>query len=86
VAMASSLHSGKYQVFREMIVKIRKDADVTQVQLAKELGKPQSYISKIENGERRIDFTEFIEIASILEIDTQQFIKNYQKKTKGIIK
>jgi len=84
--MASSLHSGKYQIFREMIVKIRKDADITQVQLAKELGKPQSYISKIENGERRIDFTEFIEIASILKIDTQQFIKTYQKKAKGIIK
>ena len=84
--MASSLHSGKYQVFREMIVKIRKDGDITQVQLAKELGKPQSYISKIENGERRIDFTEFIEIASILKIDTQQFIKTYQKKAKGIIK
>ena len=84
--MASSLHSGKYQIFREMIVKIRKDADITQVQLAKELSKPQSYISKIENGERRIDLTEFIEIASILKIDTQKFIKTYQKKAKGIIK
>lgn len=84
--MASSLHSGKYQVFREMIVKIRKDADITQVQLAKELSKPQSYISKIENGERRIDFTEFVEIASILGIDMNEFIRSYQKKVKGIIK
>lgn len=84
--MASSLHSGKYQVFREMIVKIRKESELTQVQIAKELGKPQSYISKIENGERRIDFTEFVEIASLLKIDIQQFIKTYQKKTKGIVR
>lgn len=84
--MASSLHSGKYQVFREMIVKIRKDSDITQVQLAKELGKPQSYISKIENGERRIDFTEFIEIAILLKIDIQEFINTYKRKAKAIIK
>lgn len=84
--MASSLHSGKYQVFREMIVEIRKNADITQVQLAKELGKPQSYISKVENGERRVDFTEFIELATALEFDVTEFIKTYRKLTKNIRK
>ena len=40
----------------------RKKADITQEELAKRLDKPQSFISKIESKERRIDIVEFIHI------------------------
>ena len=48
------------------------------MQIAEQLGKPQSFVSKYERGERRLDFTEFIELAYLLEIDVADFVKRYQ--------
>lgn len=51
---------------------------MTQMQVAKLLGQPQSFISKYERGERRLDFTEFVELTDILEIDVPTFVTSYQ--------
>ncbi|WP_245615726.1 helix-turn-helix domain-containing protein [Paenirhodobacter enshiensis] len=40
---------------------LRKGAGITQVELAERLGRPQSYVAKIEGGERRMDVLEFID-------------------------
>lgn len=56
----------------------REKSGLTQVQIADRLCKPQSFISKYERGERRLDFTEFIELANLLEIDVADFINCYQ--------
>ncbi|MDB5701482.1 MAG: hypothetical protein JWL66_1681 [Sphingomonadales bacterium] len=46
---------------------------MTQTELARRLSKPQSFVSKIENSERRVDIIEFCAIARALEIDPQLF-------------
>ena len=51
---------------------------MTQVQIAERLGRPQSYISKYERGERRLDFSEFVELADVLGIDIIAFVKDYR--------
>lgn len=56
----------------------REDAGLTQVNIAERLGKPQSFVSKYERGERRLDFTEFVELASVLEIELDDFVNRYQ--------
>lgn len=76
--MPSPLHSPHYQVFRDLLIEARESAGMTQVQVAALLRKPQSFVSKYERGERRIDFTEFIEIAAALEIDVNAFINAYR--------
>lgn len=48
------------------------------MQIAERLSKPQSYISKYERGERRLDFPEFVELAEILGIDIVAFVSDYQ--------
>lgn len=53
----------------------RKNRGITQVLLAKRLDKPQSYVSKYENGERRLDVVEFLDIAACLELDAAAFIQ-----------
>jgi transcriptional regulator with XRE-family HTH domain len=78
--MVASLHSSKHDIFRTLLIEARKDAQLTQVQLSEKLNVPQSFVSKYERGERRLDFTEFIEIADLLKIDSNQFIANYKIK------
>jgi transcriptional regulator with XRE-family HTH domain len=76
--MSSSLHSHHYQVFRNMLIAAREQAGLTQVEVAKKLAKPQSFVSKYERGERRLDFTEFIELAGLFEINISDFVAQYQ--------
>ena len=76
--MPSPLHGYRYQLFRKLLIEARENVGMTQVQVAELLRKPQSFVSKYERGERRLDFTEFIEIAGTLKIDANAFIEEYQ--------
>jgi transcriptional regulator with XRE-family HTH domain len=78
--MPNPLHRWQYETFREMLVVARKAAGLTQVEVAKRLDKPQSFVSKYEHGERRLDFTEFVEIADILSIDVGRFSMEYRQQ------
>jgi transcriptional regulator with XRE-family HTH domain len=65
-----------------MLIEARKKANLTQTELSTILNRPQSYVSKYERGERRIDIIEFIEISNILGIDVSTFISSLQEKFK----
>ena len=78
--MPSSLHSSRYYVFRALMVSAREATGLTQVEVAERLGKPQSFVSKYERGERRLDFTEFVELADLLGVDIGKFVETYRAK------
>ncbi|CAM3951783.1 helix-turn-helix domain-containing protein [Vibrio aquimaris] len=81
--MTSSVFSKKYEIFRLLLVSARKDLGVTQKVLAEQLNKPQSFVSKYESGERRLDLIEFLDVAAALQFDACQFIKKLEGKSKG---
>lgn len=54
----SSIHDPRYQKLIKQLVSLRELKNITQVQLASSLKKPQSYVAKVENLERRIDVIE----------------------------
>ncbi len=58
-----------------MLIAARKAANLTQAELSTKLQHPQSYVSKYERGERRLDLIEFLEVAEALEIDPIDFIQ-----------
>jgi transcriptional regulator with XRE-family HTH domain len=62
-------------IFRRMLVQARKEVGLTQAQLAQRLGRPQSFVSKYENGERRLDVLEFTDVAEELGIDVMSFLE-----------
>jgi transcriptional regulator with XRE-family HTH domain len=62
---------------RELLVEARKEADITQADLASRLRRPQSFISKYERGERRLDVVEFGEVAKALGIDPLRFLRRF---------
>jgi transcriptional regulator with XRE-family HTH domain len=70
----------KAERFRKLLVAAREESGLTQVQVAGKLRKPQSYVSKIERGERRLDIIEFFELAEILKIDPFEILHTLQRK------
>lgn len=72
--MPKSVFSHAYARFREILIQARKDAELTQSELATRLARPQSYVSKYENGERRLDLIEFLQIARFLRLDVSSVI------------
>lgn len=78
--MVKSLHSRQYTIFRDLLTQAREDIGMTQVQVATKLGKPQSYVSKYESGDRRLDVTEFVQIADLLSLDISGFLDQYRAK------
>jgi transcriptional regulator with XRE-family HTH domain len=66
--MPRSQHSDRYKQLRTRLFEQRKKAGATQEQLARRLGKPQSFISKYESGERRLDAIELLDVARALEV------------------
>jgi transcriptional regulator with XRE-family HTH domain len=66
--------------FRELLVAARKDADLTQAELSSRLKRPQSFVSKYERGERRLDVVEFGEVARALGVDPVQFLANLYRE------
>jgi transcriptional regulator with XRE-family HTH domain len=78
--LTKSLHSQEYGVFCELLIEARKKAGVTQHALAKKLGKPQSFVAKIEGGERRLDIVEFISVARALDSDPVRILRTLLKQ------
>ena len=74
--MPGSVHKDEYRSIIDRLVAVRTGAGVTQVQLAERLGKPQSYVSKIERGERRLDVLEFCQIARGLDRDPADLLSD----------
>ena len=66
--MRDTLRSPRQIELRKLLLRQRTDHGVTQTELAKRLGKPQSFVAKYEGGERRLSVIEFIEIAEALQV------------------
>ena len=60
----------------------RKKKKLTQIQLAKKMKRPQSFIAKVENGERRIDIIEFLSIARTSGINPVNLIRLLDREIK----
>lgn len=73
--MTLSAFSRKYDRFRHLLTEARKQAGITQAELAEKLGRPQSFVSKYERGERRLDVVEFLEVARVIAISPGEFLK-----------
>jgi transcriptional regulator with XRE-family HTH domain len=71
-----SIHSDQYKRLTTMLLATRKSAGLTQQDVADRLGKPQSYVAKIEGNERRIDLVEFVALANALGIEPNTMFAN----------
>lgn len=71
--MSKTVFSGAHASFVARLAEARRQAGLTQTELARRLGKDQSYVSLIERCQRRVDVIEFQAIATALGIDAVAF-------------
>lgn len=73
-----TIYSTPYQRLLALLVEARKAAKMTQQDLSTRLGRPQSYVSKYERGERRLDVIEFMDIARNTQADPYQLLREIE--------
>jgi transcriptional regulator with XRE-family HTH domain len=78
--MTSNPWGSQNLILHELLATIRNDAQLTQRQLASLLGKPQSYVSKYESGERRLTLPEIRQIVIFCGTNLQSFVLAYEQE------
>ncbi|MEF2549417.1 helix-turn-helix transcriptional regulator [Aurantimonas sp. E1-2-R+4] len=70
----TSLRSDLYQRILAGLVQARKGAGITQAELGERIGQRQTFVSKVELGERRLDIAELVEICRAIGVDPHALI------------
>lgn len=77
MAGPSSIHSGEYRALVELLRDVRRRAGLSQADLAERLGRPQSWVSKVEVGERRLDLEELRQVCQALDTDMLKLVRRW---------
>jgi transcriptional regulator with XRE-family HTH domain len=64
-----------------LLIAARKKAGLTQHEVAKRLKRPQSFVAKFEDGERRLDVVEFLTVAKAIEADPVLILRKLLRHT-----
>ena len=78
--MATSIWNMQNQLLQQTLKELRIRASLTQLQLAEKFVKPQSYVSKYESGERRLDLIELKEIAENCDVTLSDLVNEFELK------
>lgn len=73
--MNKTIHSTKYKTVLQNLLKARHESGLMQVEVAEKLKKPQSFVSKAERGERRLDVIELEAFAKLYKKSLDFFLK-----------
>ena len=71
----SSIHDPRYSKLITLLITIREDKAITQVELATSLKKHQSYVAKVENFDRRLDIIELNDWLKELNVTLSEFVQ-----------
>lgn len=74
--MTKSVFTKRYERLRLLLVEARRSAGLSQAELATKLRRPQSFVSKYERGERRLDVIEFLDIVETLGLNGGALLAN----------
>lgn len=81
--MQPELHFSGHDAVQALLRELRIKAGLRQADVAKKLRAPQSFVSKYEVGERRLDIIEIRAICSLFGLSLSEFVKRLEKKLAG---
>ncbi|MVV48948.1 XRE family transcriptional regulator [Pseudomonas sp. PB120] len=77
--MSKTIYRPEHAVLLVLLKKFRKAAGLTQVQCSTALGRPQSFMSDVESGTRRLDIVQLRDLCKVLGIDLKSLIEEFEK-------
>jgi transcriptional regulator with XRE-family HTH domain len=79
--MEKSTFTREYAALCRLLRETRAKAGLTQVELAEKIGETQSYVSKVERGERRLDLVQLQVFCRAMKVDVVEFVDHFQAAT-----
>ena len=76
--MTKNTYTAQQQCLQALLRQVRQEAGMRQVDLATRLGQHQSYVSKYESGERRLDILELRQVCQVLGISLTDLILKFE--------
>ncbi len=80
--MRKSIFTPEQEKLQTLLRQIRLDAGLSQIELAQRLGLAQSFISKYEQGERRLDLLELRQICQVVGMSLEEFVRKFEDSLK----
>ena len=80
--MDKSIHTREYASVLRLLREARNKAGITQVELAKKIDETQSYVSKVERGELRLDIVQLRKICNVLGLSLSEFVNRFERETR----
>jgi transcriptional regulator with XRE-family HTH domain len=77
--VTKTLGTKRHQALIALLIEKREAKGLTQTDLAAQLGEYQSFVARLESGQRRVDVIEFLELAEILAFDAVQALSDVAK-------
>lgn len=77
--MQKSIYTDQQRLFLTLLRQIRKDAHLTQMQLAERLGTLQSRITDYERGVRRLDLMELRQVCEAVDVPLMEFVRRFEE-------
>ena len=82
--MEKSIFTQEYRTLLQLLRETREAANVTQVEFARRLRKSQSFVSKAERGDVRLDLVQIRNMCRTLDVDFLAFVRDYEKRLGGV--
>jgi len=78
----TTIHSDEYRSLVAILRDLRLKAGMTQAELSERLGRPQSFVSKVERGERRLDLVELRQLCFAVASDVVKVVRQWDRSLK----
>lgn len=78
--MEKSIYTREYEAMLRLLRRARNGTGITQVELSRRLQISQSFLSKLERGDRRIDFVQLRSILTALGIPLAEFVRSFESE------
>jgi transcriptional regulator with XRE-family HTH domain len=76
----STVKMRRRKVLLDLLRQVRLEAGLRQTDIAKKLGKPQSFVSNYESGERRLDLLELQAVCEVVGIKVADFVGRFEEE------
>lgn len=79
LTMRKNIFTQDQEKLQTLLRQVRVEAGLNQTELAQQLGSPQSFVSKYEMGERRLDLLELRQICRVVGVSLEEFIRRFEE-------